>query len=80
MIHSDLHGPLPVATPEGYHYWITFIDDCTSLWAVMRLKQKSDSFDAFKTFKAWAENTLDAKIKALQDDKAREYMYVSCLH
>ena len=31
LIHSDLHGPLPVRSPEGYRYWITFLDDCTKL-------------------------------------------------
>ena len=25
LVHSDLHGPLPVATREGYSYWITFL-------------------------------------------------------
>src|SRR5467141_1473569 len=30
LVHSDLHGPLPVATREGYRYWITFLDDATS--------------------------------------------------
>jgi len=30
LVHSDLHGPLPVATHEGYRYWITFLDDVTS--------------------------------------------------
>ena len=33
LVHSDLHGPLPVQTREGYRYWITFIDDCTSFRA-----------------------------------------------
>ena len=41
LIHSDLHGPLPVQSPEGFRYWITFIDDCTKLKAVMFLKHKS---------------------------------------
>ena len=41
LIHSDLHGPLPVQSPEGYRYWITFIDDCTRLKAVMFLKRNS---------------------------------------
>jgi len=40
----------------------------------MFLKKKSDTFDAFRTFKASAENLLGCKIKALQDDKAGEYM------
>ncbi len=74
LVHSDLHGPLPVATAEGYRYWMTFIDDCTKLQAVMYLRRKSDTFEAFKTFKAYAENQLNAKIKAVQDDKAGEYM------
>ncbi len=74
LVHSDLHGPLPVATAEGYHYWMTFIDDCTNLQAVMYLRHKSNTFEVFKTFKVYAENQLNAKIKAVQDDKAGEYM------
>ena len=74
LIHSDIHGPLPVCAIVDYRYWITFIDDCTSFKAAMALKRKSDAFNAFKTFKAYAENALDAKIKALQDDKGGEYM------
>ncbi len=74
LVHSDLHGPLPVATREGYRYWITFLDDATSYRAAMRLKQKSQALEAFKLFKATAENQLDAKIKELQDDKGGEYM------
>jgi len=31
LIHTDLHGPLPVTTAEGYCYWMTFIDACTKL-------------------------------------------------
>jgi len=64
-----MHGPLPVATREGYRYWITFLDDATSYRAAMRLKRKSQALEAFKLFKATAENQLDAKIKELQDDK-----------
>ena len=74
LVHSDLHGPLPVQTREGYHYWITFIDDCTSFRAAMLLRKKSDAFDAFRTFKAYAENQLNSKIKGLQDDKGGKYM------
>ena len=43
LVHSDLHGPLQVATREGYRYWMTFIDDATSHCAAMQLKQKSDA-------------------------------------
>ena len=69
LVHSDLHGPLPVATREGYRYWITFVDDATSYRAAMGWKRKSQALVAFKLFEATAENQLDAKIKELQDDK-----------
>jgi transposase InsO family protein len=65
---------LPVRTYSGYRYWITFIDDYSQFRAVVFLKAKSDTLVAFKTFKAWAENVLDLKIKSLQDDKGGEYM------
>ena len=75
LIHSDLHGPLPVQSRIGaYHYWITFINDASRYWTVAPLKHKSDAFAAFKAFKALAENQLNARIKALHDDKGGEYM------
>ena len=51
-----------------------FVDDHTRFRVALGLKKKSDAFEAFKTFKAWAENILGLKIKALHDDKGGEYM------
>src|SRR5258705_9040377 len=59
LIHTDVHGPLPVCTHSSFHYWVTFI-------------AKSDTFEAFKAFKAYAENHHNAKIKMLRDDKGGE--------
>lgn len=74
LIHTDVHGPLPVQSRHGYKYWITFIDDYSRHWAVYPLKKKSDAFAAFKQFKAYAENQQSTTIKALRDDKGGEYM------
>jgi hypothetical protein len=74
LVHTDLHGPLPVTTHSGYKYWITFIDDTTRFRAVYLLKAKSEAFEAFKVYKSWAENQLGVKMRALQDDKGGEYM------
>ena len=38
------------------------------------MKRKSEAFEAFKRFKAYAENQLGVKVKALQDGKGGEYM------
>lgn len=64
LVHSDVHGPLPVQTRNGYKYWITFIDDFSRHWAVLPLKKKSDAFAVFKQFKVYAENQLGVRIKA----------------
>jgi len=72
-IHSDLHE-LKVLTSSGFRYWVTFIDDATGHHAVTFLKKKSDAFDAFRAFKAYAENLLGAKIKELQMDQGGEFV------
>jgi hypothetical protein len=41
---------------------------------VVPIKAKSDVFLAFKTFKAYAENQSERKLKTLRDDKGGEYM------
>jgi hypothetical protein len=64
LIHSDLCGPLSASTPEGYRYWCVFIDDHTRYRVVVLLKRKSDTFNAFKVFKALAENQLGRRIEA----------------
>jgi len=50
LVHSDLHGPLPVSTQSGYRYWISFIDDMSCFRCVYLLKKKCEAFDAFKLY------------------------------
>ena len=74
LVHSDLCGPISTSTPEGFRYWVVFIDDHTRYRVVIMLRRKSDAFGAFQQFKSLAENQLGASIKALHDDKGGEYM------
>ena len=69
IIHCDLHGPMPVRSPEGYRFFMVFVDDATRLWAVYFLKHKSDAPTGFWMFKAMIENATGKKIKVLHDDK-----------
>ena len=64
LIHSDIHGPLPVRTHSGYRYWMTFVDDKSRYLTIFALKSKDQAFDAFKQFKALAENQTGCTIKA----------------
>ena len=74
LVHSDVHGPLPVRSRHHARYWITFIDDFSHFWVVYPLKDKSGAFAAFKSFVAFAENQLNCTLKAIRDDKGGEYM------
>ncbi len=73
-IFSDVHGPLPVCSQCGHSYWVTFIDDYSCFPAVYFIAKKSDVFEAFRKFKAWAENVTGQQIRILCDDKGGEYI------
>lgn len=74
LIHSDVHGPVAVASHSGYKYWVTFTDDCLRFRCVIPLRKKSEAFEAFKRFKVWAEKSTGYKLLGLRDDKGGEYM------
>jgi hypothetical protein len=56
LIHSNLCGPIPIAYYFVNKYIITFIDDYTMMYSVYLLKNKSQAFEAFKSFHVWIEN------------------------
>jgi hypothetical protein len=63
IIHSDVHGPIRVASHSGFIYSVTFIDDSGRFRAVYLMKKKSETFSSFEKYKAWAENQTNSKIK-----------------
>jgi hypothetical protein len=80
LVHSDVHGPVKVATHQGYCYWVSFIDDFSHFKAVYLLKCKSETFAAFKQFKSWAENVTGQRLGSLCDDKTMEEGVISMLY
>lgn len=55
VIHSDLWGPSPITSRNGYHYYVSFIDEYSRFTWIYLLKHKSDLYSAFKHFKAFIE-------------------------
>jgi hypothetical protein len=53
-IFSNLHE-VPCLTHSGFCYWLTFINNCMHCCWMYLLKKKSQSFEAFKLFKALIE-------------------------
>ena len=68
-----MQGPVPVRGRKGNYYWVTFIDDHSRHPAVYYLARKSDTFAAFRGYKAWAENVTGQKIGILCKDKGGEF-------
>ena len=72
-IHSDICGPITPQTYSKKEYFISFIDDKTR-WAVVKLLHTRDQiYDTFNEFSIEEENQLNAKIKRLHSDNAKEY-------
>ena len=58
----------------GFYYFITFTDDFSRYGYVYLLKNKSDSFEKFKEYKAEVEKQTGESIKVLRSDRGGEYL------
>jgi hypothetical protein len=75
LIHSDLCGPMTIASLSGYLYYFIFIDDYSRKTWIYLLKSK-DSEEVlvkFQEFKAQIENLTGRKVKTLRSDNGGEY-------
>ncbi|XP_022008232.1 uncharacterized protein LOC110907579 [Helianthus annuus] len=72
LIHTDICGPFPPGI-TGHTSFITFIDDYSRYMYLYLIKEKSESLEMFKTFKAEVENQLSRKIKVVRSDRGGEY-------
>jgi len=71
-VHIDIAGPMPVKSAGGKSYLYIVVDDYTRAVYVKPLALKSEAADAFKAYKAVAENESGKKIREILTDNARE--------
>ena len=73
-VANDIEGPITPMTYNGYKYFISFINKTTRYISVKLLKSKSEALQAFKEFKAYAENNdKNLKIEILATDHGGEF-------
>ena len=73
LLHADLCGPISPATPSHNRYIFVIIDDHTGyMWSIL-LREKSDAFEKFKTFRNLVEKDVDKKILTLRTDTSGEF-------
>jgi transposase InsO family protein len=73
LIHSDVCGPMTIASMNGYLYYVLFIDDHSWKTWIYFLKNKDGVLAKFQEFKAQVENQTRRKIKILRLDNGGEY-------
>ena len=66
IIHTDIYGPFPVKSVDGYDSFITFTDDNSLYGYIYPIKERSEALDKFKIFKAEVENQHNLKIKIVR--------------
>src|SRR3954447_18732207 len=74
IIHTDVCGPMSVASHGGYRYVLTFTDDLSRYGYIYLMKHNSETFEKFKEFQSEVENQLNKKIKFLRSDHGGEYL------
>ncbi|KAK1666203.1 hypothetical protein QYE76_054362, partial [Lolium multiflorum] len=74
IIHTDVCGPMSVASRGGYRYVLTFTDDLSRYGYIYLMKHKSETFEKFKEFQSEVENQRNKKIKFLRSDRGGEYL------
>jgi hypothetical protein len=73
IIHTDIYGPFPVKSVDGFDSFITFTDDFSRYGYIYPIKERSEALDKFKVFKAEVENHHNIKIKIVRSDCGGEY-------
>jgi hypothetical protein len=75
IIHTDVCGPMSIATCNGCHYFVTFTDYLSRYGYIYLMKHNSETFKKFKEyFRNEVENQLVRKIKHLRSDRGGEYL------
>ena len=73
VIHTNIYGPFTPPAIGGYKYFITFIDDYSRYGFVELIREKSNSLEALKAFKAKVKLQQGKKIKVVHYDRIGEY-------
>jgi hypothetical protein len=73
IIHTDICGPFPVKSVDGFNSFITFTDDFSRYGYIYLIKERSEALDKFKIFKSEVENQHNIKIKLVRSNRGGEY-------
>ncbi|MCO5558127.1 hypothetical protein L7F22_011704 [Adiantum nelumboides] len=73
VVHTDVWNPTKTASIHESRYYVSFIDDHTRKVWVYFIKEKSEVFDRFKSFKAAVEKETGEQVRTLRSYGKGEY-------
>jgi histone deacetylase 1/2 len=73
LIFSDVWGPAPMFSSDGFRYFVIFVDAHTKHIWYYPFVAKSDVFSTFQCFQTLVERQFSLKIKSVQTDWGGEY-------
>ena len=73
LVFSDVWGPAPMLSSDGFCYFVIFVDAHTKFIWFYPLVLKSDVFNVFHQFQVFVERQFSRKIKSVQTDWGGEY-------
>jgi histone deacetylase 1/2 len=79
LIFSDVWGPAPMLSSDGFRYFVIFVDAHTKFIWFYPIAVKSDVFNVFQQFQVLVERQFSRKIKIVQTDWGGEYCKLNFL-
>jgi len=74
LIHSDLCGPFPIATPHSKYHFVIFLDDHTNLLNLQLLATKDQALEAWTLVRKRWENHAECTVKVFCSDNGGEFI------
>ncbi|CAL8170379.1 unnamed protein product [Prunus armeniaca] len=74
VIHSDVWGPSPTISVEGFKYYVSFVDECTRFTWIFPMFNKAEVYSIFVNFHAYLVTQFSASLKVFQSDGGGEYL------
>ncbi|PKU85167.1 Retrovirus-related Pol polyprotein from transposon TNT 1-94 [Dendrobium catenatum] len=74
LIHSDIWGPAPINSVQGYRYYLLFVGDFSRFSWIFPMRMKCEVFEIFTVFKQQIEKYTSHSIKVIRTDGGSEYL------
>ena len=62
LVHSNIWGPSPVKSLDGFSYFVIFIDDFSRVTWVYLMRHRDDLFNLFRSFHQMIQTQYDYTI------------------